>query len=144
MPANDSFSFIFDTLGAFPYYCTPHWQLGMTGMIVVTQTSIEEEESFESRSITSFYNQPNPFKNSTRIHFSITDSDIENEISVIRLSIFNTAGRLVRSFEESAAQTSTIIWDGRDHGGRILPEGVYIGKLIHGRKTASYKMLKLR
>jgi plastocyanin len=30
-----SFSFTFNNAGTFPYYCTPHWQLGMTGTIRV-------------------------------------------------------------------------------------------------------------
>src|SRR5256885_1889873 len=29
----ESFSFTFATGGTFPFYCTPHWPLGMTGTI---------------------------------------------------------------------------------------------------------------
>lgn len=144
MPANDSFAFVFDTVGVFPYYCTPHWQLGMVGRIVVTQTSVEENEFFGSRNITSLYNQPNPFGNSTEIRFSIADNESQDKTSVINLDIYSISGRLVRSFSESATQVNTIIWDGRDHSGQMLPKGIYIGKLTLGSAAESFKMLKLR
>ncbi len=37
----DSFAFAFDTLGTFPYYCTPHWSLGMVGLVTVTQPNVD-------------------------------------------------------------------------------------------------------
>src|SRR5688572_25241868 len=35
MMPGESFSFTFNTAGTFPYYCTPHWTLGMVGTIRV-------------------------------------------------------------------------------------------------------------
>ena len=145
MPANDSFAFAFDTVGVFPYYCIPHWQLGMVGRIVVSQTSIKESESFESKVITSLYNHPNPFKNSTKISYSIDLKDIQAVVSTVQLDIFDATGEHVRSFRESTgAQANEIIWDGRDHRGQILPEGIYFSRLTLGEVTKTYKMLKLR
>jgi plastocyanin len=32
-----SFSFVFNTPGTFPYFCSPHFALGMTGVVIVNQ-----------------------------------------------------------------------------------------------------------
>lgn len=145
MSPNDSFSFVFDTLGTFPYYCTLHWQLGMTGVIVVTQTSIEESESFESKLITNLFSRPNPFKNITEITYTVATRGEQTGLSELRFDIFNTAGQLVKSFEKLPdIEANAIIWDGRDHNGRVLPDGVYFGRLTYFGETMSNKILKLR
>lgn len=39
MFVGESFSFTFNAPGTFPYYCTPHWRLGMMGTVQVMETN---------------------------------------------------------------------------------------------------------
>jgi plastocyanin len=44
-----TFSFVFNTPGTFPYFCSPHFSLGMTGVVIVNQpTSAEAGVEAES------------------------------------------------------------------------------------------------
>ncbi len=70
-------------------------------------------------------NFPNPFNPSTRIRFYLSTG------SSIRLEIFNTVGQRVRLLENATlpAGEHQLLWDGRDHLGRVLPSGVYVYRL---------------
>jgi len=46
--ANDSFSYQFDTVGDFPYFCRPHVDLGMTGIIRVTPSVPNDESTWSA------------------------------------------------------------------------------------------------
>ncbi len=65
-------------------------------------------------------NYPNPFNSSTSITFGLAFKAFWS------LEIFNIADRLVRSFSGIDYGFKTIVWDGRDNDGNILPSGVYV------------------
>ncbi len=65
---------------------------------------------------------PNPFNPSTVISFDLPSS------SGVRLTVHDTAGRLVRTLlagQGLDAGRHEVTWDGRDDGARNLPAGVY-------------------
>jgi hypothetical protein len=63
-----------------------------------------------------------------------------------RLRIFDTRGRLVRSFEDSvaAAGVRKVAWDGRDSQGREAPAGVYLVTLEAAGQSVSNRVSLVR
>jgi hypothetical protein len=73
---------------------------------------------------------PNPFSNQLQIRFSILDTGYSMQPPTLK--IYNTAGRLVKSFDLTSSignQESVIIWTGLDEQGRRVPAGVYFIRL---------------
>lgn len=70
-------------------------------------------------------NTPNPFSTSTHITFSVVES------GMVQLEINDVYGNVVRSFavDVKGGSESEVVWDGRDAGGVLAPNGVYVYKL---------------
>lgn len=65
----------------------------------------------------------------------------------VRLSVVDIVGRSVRTLLRGAATPAgqqSLIWDGRDEGGRPLPSGLYFAHLQVGDKRVSRKLILLR
>ncbi len=73
-------------------------------------------------------NYPNPFENQTTIRFG-TESDGWTD-----LAIFSLLGNRVRLLAQGVRPggTHTVVWDGRDDSGRLVPAGVYGCRLRTG------------
>ena len=68
-------------------------------------------------------NYPNPFNPTTTLQFDLPKS------SSVTLEVFNVSGARVRLLlrgESIGAGRHTMMWDGRDESGRIVPSGVYM------------------
>ncbi|MDB5102518.1 MAG: hypothetical protein JWP91_207 [Fibrobacteres bacterium] len=82
-------------------------------------------------------NVPNPMKrNGTTFYFStiIPSADLEfgdpnagKDRLEFEVKVFNQSGNLVRVFEKAASGSTS--WDGRDHFGNLLANGVYFYKV---------------
>lgn len=86
-------------------------------------------------------NYPNPFNPATSIGYEL------DRPSSVSLSVFDCAGRLVRTFvpgETQPAGRHTWRWNGRDDRGRILPSGKYLCQLTAGPVVATRSMVLLR
>jgi hypothetical protein len=70
-------------------------------------------------------NVPNPFNASTQISFSLPRA------SRIRLAVYNTLGREIRTLEKGMlpAGYHTVMWDGLDQNGRVVSSGIYLYRL---------------
>jgi titin len=70
-------------------------------------------------------NYPNPFNPSTHIAFSV------KEAGVVQLSVYNLQGQEVRTLVagHTNAGRHTLIWNGRDNAGNVVPSGTYLYKL---------------
>jgi hypothetical protein len=85
-------------------------------------------------------NHPNPFNPSTTIGYTLATS------GRVRLTVFDTAGRRVRSLvdaDESRGPHS-VVFDGRDDAGSGLASGVYFYRLETGVVTRTRKMVLLK
>ncbi len=51
---------------------------------------------------------------------------IKNLMAQSGVSIFNEAGRLVRTYAPGTILGSQVVWDGRDQNGEVVPSGIYI------------------
>ncbi|MCB1162072.1 MAG: choice-of-anchor V domain-containing protein [Candidatus Krumholzibacteriia bacterium] len=70
-------------------------------------------------------NFPNPFNPKTRLSFTL------DQPSSIRLSVYDSTGRLVRVVHSGPvdAGAHSYTWDGRDTQGQASPSGVYFSRL---------------
>ena len=84
-------------------------------------------------------NHPNPFNGSTRIGFTLPGGPA-------RLTIHNLLGqRVARPFDsDGPAGDRTILWDGRDDGGRELATGVYLYRLESAGQVQTRRLVLLR
>ncbi len=90
---------------------------------------------------------PNPFSpdDDGFEDFTIINYNLSNQISQIRLRIFDSKGRLVRTIEENraSANTGSIVFDGRNDEGNPLRMGIYI-VLLEAVETNSFKTETLK
>ncbi len=95
------------------------------------------EISFEvvnESSITHFYPYPNPFSTSTRFVFTLTGSEVPDQL---KIQIMTVTGRVVREILQDEIgpikignNISQYAWDGRDEFGDQLANGVYLYRVI--------------
>ncbi len=85
-------------------------------------------------------NCPNPFTSTTTIRFSLP------EASEVRLTIFDTSGRVIRVVHEGSlsAGEHRIVWDGRDSNGKTVSPGIYFVRLTVGSRNLQTKIVHLR
>lgn len=90
-------------------------------------------EVINESTVTNFYPYPNPFSSSTRFVFTLTGSEIPEDI---KIQIMTISGRVVREIlrEELGAirignNISDFAWDGRDEYGDQLANGTYFYKV---------------
>ena len=86
-------------------------------------------------------NVPNPFNPATTIRFDLARD------GVVRLQIFDAAGRLVKTLvdgEMTRGFGKVVTWNGYDESGRHAPSGVYFYKLVTVDATATKKMVMLK
>jgi hypothetical protein len=85
-------------------------------------------------------NQPNPFNPRTTIKYDLPTS------GPVRLSVFDLAGRLVRTLVDGNMPEGSheSDWDGRDAAGREVGSGSYLARLEFGGKVETVRMGLIR
>jgi hypothetical protein len=81
---------------------------------------------------------PNPFTTEVRIQISEVRSDHY-------LKIYDLSGRLVKNFELSTSHSSLatdVVWDGRDHKGKLVSPGVYFIRYRAENISVAKKVIK--
>ncbi|MCX6832021.1 MAG: T9SS type A sorting domain-containing protein [candidate division Zixibacteria bacterium] len=140
---DQSFQAVFssaDGNGPFPYLCTIH-PTTMKDTIFVTNLAVEVTEQSE---IPGDYlleqNYPNPFNPATTIRFAIPHS------ARVEVSIINVNGETVESNDLGLlrAGSYSMVWDGQDVSGRMLPSGVYFYRIKAGDFVETKKMVLLK
>jgi hypothetical protein len=84
--------------------------------------------------------RPTPFATSTAIAYELYTA------ARVRLTVFDAQGRAVRRLVDGAVQAPgsyTVLWDGRDDGGRVVAAGVYFHRLEGGRDVQAMRAVKL-
>jgi len=84
-------------------------------------------------------NYPNPFNGKTSFALALPVA------SDYKVTIYNVAGQVVRTYEGSAsAGNKTITWDGLDRNGSPVSSGIYFFKAVAGDYSAVIKGLYLK
>ncbi|MFO7655271.1 MAG: YCF48-related protein, partial [Candidatus Krumholzibacteriia bacterium] len=83
---------------------------------------------------------PNPFNPATEIAFTLPAA------SPVRLNVHDLRGRRVASLIDGVQEAGThrIRWDGRDDGGRSLPSGLFLARLVWDGGSESTKLMLVR
>ena len=101
----------------------------------------EEDPAAETPQVfTLRQNAPNPFNPSTVIGYDLHES------AVVRLTVHDTTGRVVRVLEDCPQDAGhhEVTWDGVDNAGRNAASGIYIYRLEAGGKSEAWKMILVR
>ncbi len=87
--------------------------------------------------------RPNPFapqQGQVQISFDLGRTNLKPS-----LRIFNLLGQEVARFAAAdLLRSGTVLWDGRDRSGRLVPAGIYFYELTVGRQRAVKKLVLLR
>ena len=85
-------------------------------------------------------NYPNPFNPTTAIEFTIDDP------GMVTLDIYNILGQRIRTLLDGrfTAGRHQVSWDGTDRRGSLMGPGMYIARLIVGKKIATNSMLMVK
>jgi hypothetical protein len=118
--------------------------------------SVEEEKLFKTYKvnftvinkpmISDMFNYPNPFTSSTAFVFTLTGSEVPQNL---RIQILTISGKIVREITKNELGTIRIgrniteyKWDGTDQYGNALANGVYLYRVItnlNGKKLDRYE-----
>jgi hypothetical protein len=105
---------------------------------------IQDPTSSEDDSVLAPYslgtNYPNPFNPETNISFSI------GKDAHVTLTIYNIKGEKVKTLidEQLTASDHSIVWDGTNEQGGVMPSGVYFYRMDASDYTSVKKMLLLK
>ncbi|MCF7859535.1 MAG: T9SS type A sorting domain-containing protein [Candidatus Cloacimonetes bacterium] len=104
-------------------------------------TGVDEDESLLPLKLTVHQNFPNPFNPSTTISYSIPRK------SIISLSVFDMAGRQIKSLENTELKEAgkyQVNWKGKNSKNISVSSGIYIARLSDGRISKNIKMLLIK
>ncbi|MBD3378686.1 DUF11 domain-containing protein [candidate division KSB1 bacterium] len=85
-------------------------------------------------------NYPNPFNPETLIRFKV------KQAGHVRLGVYNMKGQLIRTLAQGPIQAGahTVVWDGRDYNGRMVPSGPYLYTIEINNFEQTRKMMLLK
>lgn len=86
-------------------------------------------------------NSPNPFRSSTKIRFTLSES------ALAEVTIYNIIGEKVKTLPLVLASEdieASAYWDGKDESGAKVAHGIYFYTLKAGESTYSGKMIHIR
>ncbi len=111
------------------------------GFDPVTAVADEDDPGFHiPRKFELYQNFPNPFNPETTFRFDLPKP------SQVSFEIYDLMGRRVRTLLEKkmTAGEYSVLWDGKDNYGRVLPSGVYYFKITAGTFNRSGKAVLLK
>ena len=93
-----------------------------------------------ARVLTLYGAHPNPFNPTTTITYDLA------RVGGVQLNLYSVSGQLVRQLvaAQQAAGSHTVDWDGRDDGGVIVGNGVYLAQLQAGDYRAVRRMVLIK
>ncbi|KPJ49682.1 hypothetical protein AMJ40_04975 [candidate division TA06 bacterium DG_26] len=112
----------------------------------VIPTKISSESTEEQSAIFLSQNYPNPFLNSTTIHYVVPSSSGGRTSEYVVLRIYNAAGSLVNTLvdREMSPGAYSAEWNGTDTRGSKVSSGIYFYNLRVGSLSVTKKMMVLR
>ena len=131
-PGN-TFEFQFDDVGEFPYRCGFH--SSMTGDIIVSSSSLGNNNLNSPNEILIYSAYPNPFNPSTTISFYL------NQYHRVSVDIYNLKGQIIENLlnQHLTPGQYEIIWDATQKVG-----GLYVVKITAGSHVNTQKIMLIK
>jgi plastocyanin len=123
----------FASSGRFRYFCRHHYASGMTGVVVVGSSGVNDAPGTD-RNADGLASFPNPFRAGTTIRLQLT------ACSPARVAVYDASGRLIRVLPVPRPPTlgsSSVTWDGKDGHGQEAGPGVYFCRYGSGALTVT-------
>jgi len=80
---------------------------------------------------------PNPFRNRIEVNYALPSPKLASVL------VYGVNGKQIREYRKDFAfRQNKVSWDGRDHSGKLMPNGVYLIQLKAGDLVVSKKVLK--
>lgn len=138
MDPDAEFSFTFNTVGDYNYYCLFHCLGGMTGDVTVEDAPTPVPAPVPTATLSQ--NFPNPFNPATTITYSLP----VRARAVV--GIYDSEGALVVRLDQGLrdAGVHQVEWNGRDAAGVAVGSGVYFYRLEGEKNVAPRKMVLLK
>jgi hypothetical protein len=116
------------TYSQYPDLGVTNWTNNIGNYLFLNTATMITEDNTKQPTLSgiSLLISPNPFSSKTQISLSLQPA----ATSVGSVKIYNVAGRVVKTFIQSAL--TPIIWDGSDSSGRKLPSGIYLIEFSNG------------
>ncbi|HYV66272.1 MAG TPA: FlgD immunoglobulin-like domain containing protein, partial [Myxococcales bacterium] len=122
--AHPQFTFVFNSIGTFRFFCRPHELSNMKGVVIVTATSAVGGPFREGPGFTSSP-APNPARRGVTFDFAL------QQAGRARAEVFDAAGRRVAVVldRDLGAGPHVGTWDGRTETGGHASPGLYYLRL---------------
>ncbi len=113
---------------------------GLNPIIVYTLKETTATQQIQSNALSTVSSYPNPFSTTTTIEYEAKVS------GQVQIEIFDALGKGVRLLtnEKISAGKYQIVWDGTDHIGQPLPNGIYYYTIRINQLQQSQKILLFR
>lgn len=120
-----SFSFVFNTIGTYPFFCRPHEGIAMTGIINVTAATGGVDPATGAPLGFTAGPSPRPSRAGVSFGFALRSP------GRVRAEIFDAGGRRVATVIDRAyaAGPHTGAWNGRSDAGAAASTGMYFLRL---------------
>jgi N-acetylneuraminic acid mutarotase len=115
--------------GGLPYYDLNE----RASQFSSTKESVNNKNVFRQ----SLYCRPNPFNRLTEIVLTIPEAAGDSDITCVIIKIYDSSGRLVKSFTRAPEVSVSVLWDGTDDSRHQLPQGVYCCRARFGSMVAT-------
>jgi len=131
-------------IGFAAFFETPvdDWGCDMTarGQTSVVSGIWGDKEAIVAEKYVLGNNYPNPFNPTTTINFQTPKA------SDVTMLVYNTLGQKVKTLvnENMPIGKHTVVWDGRNDAGQMLPTGMYFYTLKAGSTSLTKKMLLVK
>ncbi len=108
--------------------------------IVVTDTSTNIDMPIPLPAVTLAAPWPNPAAGSTKLRLTV------NRTTDLELTVHDARGRIVRRWTATGASPGELVhdWNGRDHAGRAVTEGIYLIRARAGGDVVTRKVMLVR
>lgn len=104
----------------------------------------ERHPTKSARSTCALEIRPDPSRSQVCVVYDLQHISDETYDTSICVSIYDSSGRLVKSFDYLTERSGQIIWCGEDENGRQLPQGVYFIRLETDGEHHVRKVILLR